>query len=338
MKTTRIRANWGASSRPTNRTGEKYNSRPSNGSRTMSSGTTRADAAWLDPFYDAPASSPAECVTTGHDSDARSTGAGHAADNSPQSGRQADEAAPRAQDGAPTPPSVYEHYQELIDRVIRTTAGREHLNEDDSAKFRGFVWQRLLETEALAQFRSECSPRTFLIVVVRNLFRDFRNQRWGKWRHSAQARRLGQPALLLETLMFRDGHTFDEAFHIMETNHRIEVSREELYALSLELPHRSRKKHVSTEEWQEFGLQPTADSTMASDERRALLGVLRQALRDALLELPAQDRLIFKLVFDDGFSIAQVAVALKLDQKLLYRRRDRMLAILRARLEGAGFM
>jgi DNA-directed RNA polymerase specialized sigma24 family protein len=69
--------------------------------------------------------------------------------------------------------------------------------------------------------------------------------------------------------------------------------------------------------------------------RRA--GALRAALREALAHLSDADALILRLHFLQGLAIARVASLLGLAQKPLYRRVERLLQALRARLEQAGF-
>jgi hypothetical protein len=46
--------------------------------------------------------------------------------------------------------------------------------------------------------------------------------------------------------------------------------------------------------------------------------------------------MILKMRFDSGFTVAEVARVLKVDQKSLYRRIERLLSDLRACLEAAG--
>jgi hypothetical protein len=61
-----------------------------------------------------------------------------------------------------------------------------------------------------------------------------------------------------------------------------------------------------------------------------------RALQTAIGELPPQDRLILRLRFDEALSVAEVAKMMRLEQKPLYRRLERLLAALRRRLEADG--
>ena len=60
------------------------------------------------------------------------------------------------------------------------------------------------------------------------------------------------------------------------------------------------------------------------------------ALRKAMEGLGAQDRLIFALRFHDGRSLVDIARALRLDQKALYRRVERLLRALHSQLMAGG--
>jgi DNA-directed RNA polymerase specialized sigma24 family protein len=72
------------------------------------------------------------------------------------------------------------------------------------------------------------------------------------------------------------------------------------------------------------------------DRVEALADRVRTALRQTLDGLAAQDRLIMRMLFEEGLTVAQVAGILKLDQKPLYRHRDLLFATMRRRLEVAG--
>ena len=231
----------------------------------------------------------------------------------------------------------YDEHRALIDEIARGTARFHHLSADKADDFGSYVWQRLLEADTLARFGGRCSIRTFLTVVIRNLFRDFRNHQWGKWRHSAAARRLGPVALRLEALTVRDGHTFEEAAQMISSDGRETVSRRDLEGLSLQLPVRVRPRLVTEEVLSDLPApQPDADGQVDRDRRRGRADEVRALLSTALSALSTQDALVLRLIFEDGFTIAQVAAAMHLPQKPLYRRRDHLLRELRLKLQAAG--
>jgi RNA polymerase sigma factor for flagellar operon FliA len=79
-----------------------------------------------------------------------------------------------------------------------------------------------------------------------------------------------------------------------------------------------------------------ADAPLAQQQASATAGAAAQALAKALESLPAQDRIIIKMRFDDGFSVAEIAKAMTLEQKPLYRRIEKLLIDLRRALEASG--
>jgi len=80
---------------------------------------------------------------------------------------------------------------------------------------------------------------------------------------------------------------------------------------------------------------PTADPAVAREDQAAA-DRIKAALENALEHLETQDRVIVRLHFFEGLTVASVASALGLPQKPLYRRIDRVLLSLRVQLESAG--
>ena len=77
----------------------------------------------------------------------------------------------------------------------------------------------------LRRFEGRSSLTTYITVVVQRLFLDRRNRLWGKWRPSAEARRLGPTAVLLERLVSRDGWSAEQALETLRVNHGVTVDR-----------------------------------------------------------------------------------------------------------------
>lgn len=225
----------------------------------------------------------------------------------------------------------------LIERVTAWVCVRRCLRAADAEDFASTVKLRLIENdyEILGRFEGRSSLKTYLTVVVNRLYLDFQRQRFGKWRPSAEARRLGPVALRLESLMYRDRLTFDEALGVLQTDLRVAESREALYELSLKLPSRSSRGPgaVSDEEPPESG---AGLSAAEHAERQQLAERTFLALRRALERLPARDRILLRLHIESGLSVADVAKALGEEQKPLYRRRDALLKQLRLALEADG--
>jgi RNA polymerase sigma factor for flagellar operon FliA len=179
----------------------------------------------------------------------------------------------------------------------------------------------------LAKFEHRCSLRTYLTTVVQRCFRDFQNERFGKFRPSARALRLGPLAVRLEQLLHRDGRTFDEAFATLASEGWTDFTRDSLYALSRTLPQRVSRKPVAAAA-PEAACSP--EDPVERRERQDLGHRVFSALRRSLARLPAGDRLLLRHLFEEGWTVADLAKAWMAEQKGLYRRRDAALAELRA--------
>ena len=223
----------------------------------------------------------------------------------------------------------------LIERVISWVCARRSLRGADAEDFASTVKLRLIENdyEILARFEGRSSLKTYVTAVINRLYIDYQNQRFGKWRPSAQARRLGPRALRLECLLYRDGLTFEEASGVMQNHFGVAENPEALYKLSLELPVRNTRRAGDGHEPSHAG---GGLSDIEQAERQALAEKTFVALRRALHRLSARDRIVLRLHVESGLSVADVARALGEEQKALYRRRDGLYKQLRQDLETEG--
>src|SRR6187551_1624446 len=145
---------------------------------------------------------------------------------------------PRAMD----PSALYLEHLDRINRIAEALCTRHGVRGADAEDFTSEVRLRLLQDDyaVLRKYRGASSMPTFLTVVIGNLFRDYRIKRWGKWRPSAEAKRRGEAAVLLETAVYRDGRSFDDACRLLQSNGRVDVDAGELRRIMAELPRRIR--------------------------------------------------------------------------------------------------
>ena len=226
----------------------------------------------------------------------------------------------------------------LIERTARGICRRNLFREDRTEEFVSALKLKLIEADyrVLREHRGESKLSTYLITVITNAFRDFRIQQWGKWRPSAQAKRQGPVAVLLERLVTRDGFTPSQAVEHLACDQRLNQSREQLEALLETLPARAGRKFVGAEA---LGEIVTYDGVERGVEARELAPAAARAqalLEQALERLSAEDLLILKLHYRDGAALSEVARRLGIEQRSLYARRDRSLDQLRGLLEGGG--
>lgn len=229
----------------------------------------------------------------------------------------------------------------IIDRATAIVARRYGFTPDDTADLTSWVRLRLVENDyaALRKFRGESSIATYLSVVVAMLIRDYRAAHWGRWRPSASARRIGDLAVRLETLVFRNGHPLQQAAEILRTAGLTTKTDRELAAMLATFPHRGpiRPVEVAAEAVESMPSSSAADAPLEHERLDAQREQSRRHLEAALADLSPEDRLVVRLRYWDALSVADIARGLGLDQKALYRRLERLLAQLRRVLALRGF-
>jgi RNA polymerase sigma factor (sigma-70 family) len=222
----------------------------------------------------------------------------------------------------------------LLDTVIRAVARVRRLAGGDFQDFAQTVHLKLLERryDAFSRFRGDSSLRTYLTVVVSRILLDWRNARYGKWRPSAAAARLGPVGVGLERLTSRDGHTLGEAVEIMRQ--ATGLGREELRGLAERLPQRISRREVRPD-LEQLALSEPFRDPIAARERLEHAHRARRALRRAYLRLPPDDQRLLALRYERSMTVRQIGQDLGIDPKALYRRFERLSSKLRRAL-GQG--
>ena len=225
-----------------------------------------------------------------------------------------------------------------IDEAIRRVCSRHRLVQVDAQDFSGTVHLHIIKDDyaVLRNFREQSSIETYLHTVVGNQFQDWRNAKWGKYRPSPGARRRGPIAVHLERLIVRDGLTFEQAYETLRTNFSVDETREALDAMAAGFRSRPGRHFVSDDVLAEHAATDRPDEPIMRREAAESAQAASRVLARAVSNLSTEDQLIARMRFGDGFQVAQIARALHLDQRQLYRRIDRFLAELRGHLGRAG--
>lgn len=227
-----------------------------------------------------------------------------------------------------------------IERIARCVAHKHRLNADDAAEFTQEVCVHLLEDDygVFRKFEGRSSLSTYLHTVIARLYQQWRVEQWGKWRPSAEAKRLGQKAILLERLLTRDGYTFQEAARVLTTPADSEYTISELEAIYLRLPPRiPRPVPVSDEVLPEsIASEGKADDRIEARDRERIARHIVATLVELFQAFDPQDQLILEMRFWDGRKVPDIARTVHIDQKKLYKRLDRLYLELRRGLEKAG--
>ncbi len=235
---------------------------------------------------------------------------------------------------------LYSSHVATITAAIRVVCRRHRLLGADAEDFESMVRLKFLEGDCavLRKFEHRSSLSTFLVAVIQRLYLDHRNRVWGKWRPSAQARRLGDLAVDLERLLSRDGLGFDEAIETLRAKRQGPIDLAALETIHGLLPARQRRRFVGEESLE--AIHSAAEDAESASLRAASEEVIRgasTALEQAVEQLEPSDRLLVRLRFYDGLSVAEIARAQGVEQKPLYRRLERCLATLRRALTSSGF-
>jgi RNA polymerase sigma factor for flagellar operon FliA len=225
--------------------------------------------------------------------------------------------------------------------VASAAARRCGFPDDERPDVVAWVRLRLIEGDyaILAKHRGESSMENYLAVAVTRLVRDYRFREWGRWRPSAFAVRHGSLAVRLETLTSRDGFRFEQALSVMRSEgweasdralrqlHRLLPAREPLRPSQVDVHDPEIHESLSSRD-----AADDASAVLLADDRRRLLDAVEREIH----ALPAEDQLIVRLRFHEGLAIADVARALGLSEKPLYRRLPAIVARLRKQLEATG--
>lgn len=238
------------------------------------------------------------------------------------------------------PGELFETNLPLVERVIARVCNKAHLVGADAEDFASIARLHLIDNDywVLRQHDGLSSLGAYLAVVIQRLLCDERNRSMGRWRASAEAKRMGDAGVLLETLLLRDRRSLAEVVPIVTGANR-QLSASDIEAMAARLPERTpRPRAAALDATMEEALAAADDAAarVVEGDRARLAERASTAMRDALAALPAEDRMVIKLRFGSGMSIADVARILQLEARPLYRRIETLLAQLRRALGAAG--
>jgi RNA polymerase sigma factor (sigma-70 family) len=228
---------------------------------------------------------------------------------------------------------------DLINRAARHVARRHYLSHQDIEDFVSEIHLKLLENDGavLRRFQGRSLLSTYLTSVIQRAFYDHQIKRWGRWRPSSTARRLGPLGMEMERLVYHEGRTLEESCAIIETVSGRIVDRDEAASVLARLPVRQRLREVGTDQLRdvparsgdpEFGLFTDEDQDLA---RRA-----EKYLAEAFDLLTPEDRFLVRSSFGAGMTASAIARTNGLNQRRLYRRLERCMRTMREHLEARG--
>ncbi len=239
-----------------------------------------------------------------------------------------------------SPEELFLSNLETIERAARFAARRGGLSPADADDLVANVKLTLIENDyaALQQFGGRCAIGTYVASIAHRLLADERIHVSGRWRPSAESKRAGEGAVLLETLVVRDRKPLDEALPLAQ---KVDASmtRASAEALLARVPVRSQRAKLVAldEDTREQAVDSdTVEERALARDRAAAAAKTSTVLRDALATLPADDRVMLLLRFGSGMRVSAIARAWQCNQQILYRRIEAIIRRLRQQLLSAG--
>lgn len=227
----------------------------------------------------------------------------------------------------------------VIERATAFICRRYNLSPADSEDFASVVKLKLIENDyaILRKFEGRSTFSTFISITIRRMLFDLWIHERGRWNPSAEAKRLGEAGVALETMLVRDERPLAEVIPILASSFGLSTTQVE--AMASRLPSRRPRSRLvdlaCVDEETGIAAEVVEDDAMAK-ERTALAHRAAGVIRGALEALPADDRAILRLRFFAGLTVAEIARSLHLDQKLLYRRIGQHFTAIREALGKAG--
>ena len=234
---------------------------------------------------------------------------------------------------------LYLEHRDLIERAARFACRGSGLPPQDVEDFAASAHLKIVTDDyAVLRFhRGEASSlASYLNVVIQRHYRDFLIARWGKYRPSAEAKRLGESALRLEWLLVRERHDLEIAVEIMLRNDGSKLSADEIRDLAARLRPSPRRRIVGEEALEQRPADVDTDRRVEDRDRERTARRVEQILAIALAALSARDLLLLKMFYRSGMTIARIAAVWRCEQRPLYTRKNRCLKRLKGALEKEG--
>jgi RNA polymerase sigma factor (sigma-70 family) len=226
----------------------------------------------------------------------------------------------------------------LIERIVGRVCRRANVQGADVEDFSSTVKLALVDDDyaILRAWEGRSSLATYLSIVIQRLLSDERNRTLGRWRPSSEAKRMGEAAVLLETLLRRDQRSLDEALPIVQGVDP-SLGRAEIEALAGRLPQRgARLRAVPLDDAEEVATNEQADARALDGELDRMSERASAIIRTLLAGLSIADRTMMRLRFASNMNISDIARILQCPQRPLYRRMEAVMSSMRTALESGG--
>jgi RNA polymerase sigma factor (sigma-70 family) len=228
-----------------------------------------------------------------------------------------------------------DHIKDVIRKRCQKYSGED---PDDLAQT---IFLKLIEDDyrKVRAFQGKSSFTTYLYTVINHILLDYMRSKKGRWRPTERAKQLGEIAVMLEELVYRDERPLQEAICILTKNHQVSLTDTELQALYEQLPTHDAKsvEDVSEESLLHIASQDSRpDEELENKKLASTLSKTAEVISAAKASLSAEDRLILKMHYENGVAISKIARILIKERSAVERRIQRILADFKERTLAAG--
>lgn len=228
-----------------------------------------------------------------------------------------------------------EEWLRRISEAVRSVARRRRLTPEQRDDLLSFAVCRLLERGV--DWKDVCGvaarPEAYLRRMVERLWIDLTNRRWGRWRPTSRARRLGATGVELDRLIRREGLDLDDAISLALERSSRGRTRDTLYRLASEL--RPRPRAVPIAGVALTGRDRPDSRLRLKEDSRSLRRALR-VLEEEMQQLDDLSRKVLSGRYLEQLTAGSVGRELDLDDRSVYRIAYRALKTLRRRLRDRG--
>lgn len=226
-----------------------------------------------------------------------------------------------------------------INEAISIICRRYSMTRDDEKDFAQQVHLHLIENDyrKLRAYKGNSSLKTYLYTVISRIFIDKVRV---KWHPSARAKSLGEKAVVLEKLIYRDQYTLHEACQILAANPSTALDENTAHAMLGRL-HFKTSRFTIIDDSEELLRRipdpaPDPETRIAQKQLHQKRQKVITIIGDMISLLSGEDKLLIKLLFIDGHRISEIARLLGKDDRQLYKRTQSILRTVRESMADAG--
>lgn len=236
------------------------------------------------------------------------------------------------------PADLLTEHLDFIKATVRKVARRHRLDAAEIEEFEGEVLLKLCDRDyaVLRSFEGRSRLTTYLVTVINRAYLDYRNKKWGKWRPSAVAKRLGPRTILLDRMVRTEGRPIEEVQARLAAAGD-QVDRETLLDLLEQLPLRTQRRAAGEEALESIATPHEGpDAGIEESERQRTARLTEHHLQQALGRLSAEQRTLILLVYSSGVPISRFAERNGMKPRALYTILQHCYAVMLEYFESTG--